>query len=126
MDKLIKLLDEITKKAFEKRIQYDNDVDSPEFNYWKGYHEAIGDVKKILKDSKDDYIIFERNKNPKETKLCSDCIHYEKHYEEVVAFGEYETLTKSECNKGHDIRFEDNNYATDCEDYYSRCREEMQ
>ena len=41
MDKLIKLLDEITKKAFEKRIQYDKDVDSPEFNYWKKIKSAV-------------------------------------------------------------------------------------
>lgn len=95
MDNIIKLLDEIIGKAFEKRIQHDNDVNSPDFNYWKGYHEALGDVTKILKDSKDDYIIFERDKNPKEHKYCSECIHYETHYEEVVAFGEYETLTKN-------------------------------
>ena len=120
MDKIIKLLDEITKEAFEKRIHYDNDVDSPEFNYWKGYHEAIGDVAKILKGSKKDYIIIKKDKNAKVTKLCSDCIHYETHYEEVIAFGEYETLTKVECGAGYDIRFEDNNYATNCEDYCAK------
>ena len=118
MDKIINLLDELTKEAFEKRIHYDHDVDSPEFNYWKGYHEAIGDITKLLKDSRDDYIIIKKSKEPYvEPKFCSDCVHYETHYEEVVAFGEYETLTKTECCRGHSIRYEDDNYATECPDY---------
>ena len=102
MDKIIKLLDEITKEAFEKRIHYDDDVDSSKFNYWKGYHEAIGDIKKLLRDSKEDFIIF-RQKNP--------MINYPIDYTKCIYLEQVDTSFTADnievplykCKKGHEI-----------------------
>ena len=63
----------------------------------------------------DKYILIKKTENStEEYNSCPDCQHYEREYEEVIAFGEYETLTKEICNKGHDI--EDTN-ANKCNDY---------
>ena len=63
----------------------------------------------------DKYILIKKTENStEEYNSCPDCQHYEREYEEVIAFGEYETLTKEICNKGHDIEDTD---ANKCNDY---------
>ena len=52
-----------------------------------------------------------------ENKRCCDCGYYETDYETVIAFGDYETLTKESCSLGHLI-FDDT--ANECEDYYEK------
>lgn len=63
----------------------------------------------------DKYILIKKTESStEEYNSCPDCQHYEREYEEIIAFGEYETLTKEICNKGHDIEDTD---ANKCNDY---------
>ena len=63
----------------------------------------------------DKYILIKKTESStEEYNSCPDCQHYEREYEEVIAFGEYETLTKEICNAGHDIEDTD---ANKCNDY---------
>jgi len=73
------------------------------------------EIKSLTSNLEEDYILVKRNKNAKPTKYCSECYNYETEYEEVIAFGDYETLTKISCREGHHIL--DNTDATDCPDY---------
>ena len=77
--------------------------------------ELEAEIKSITTNLEEDYILFKRDKNPIETKYCNECDNYETEYEEVYAFGDYETLTKTSCSKGHHIL--DNSDATNCPDY---------
>lgn len=78
--------------------------------------ELEAEIKSITTNLKEDYILFKRDKNPIETKYCNECANYETEYEEVYAFGDYETLTKTSCRQGHHIL--NNSDATNCPDYY--------
>lgn len=73
------------------------------------------EIKSLTSNLEEDYILFKRDKNAKPTKYCNECCNYETEYEEVIAFGDYETLTKISCREGHHIL--DNTDATDCPDY---------
>ena len=73
------------------------------------------EIKSLTSNLEEDYILVKRNKNAKPTKYCSECWNYETETEEVIAFGDYETLTKISCREGHHIL--DNTDATDCPDY---------
>ena len=73
------------------------------------------EIKSLTSNLEEDYILVKRNKNAKPTRYCSECLNYETEYEEIYAFGDYETLTKTSCSRGHHIL--DNTDATTCPDY---------
>ncbi|WP_405286513.1 hypothetical protein [Methanobrevibacter sp.] len=82
-------------------------------------NNSIGILKKQIEEynNPDKYILIEKPENSDydgEYNSCPDCINYSREYEEIIAFGEYETLTKEICSEGHDI--EDTN-ANKCPDY---------
>lgn len=88
------------------------------FKTGKDYHEGL--ILDCDEQIVDVDIIIKRNDKWKkghdeDFKICSECGNFETEYEETIVFGEYETLSRSYCNMGHDI---DDTDANKCPDYY--------
>ena len=82
-------------------------------------NNSIGILKKQIEEynNPDKYILIEKPEDSEyEYNSCQDCVNYEREYEEIIAFGEYETLTKETCNMGHTIE-EGISNANKCPDY---------
>ena len=122
----------------EKRFHYDSALEKV-YDYNKpiaGTFESLGtfeccdllnelndeniELKKLVNYFKNDCIVIEKSEtyDERNDNNCNDCIYYNIEYEEIIAFGEYETLTKSSCNAGHDYDMDElGYYAKECPDY---------
>ena len=121
-DEIVDLLNKLNDKNGQlkhriKKLQNELDNYSEIFNELNALVDENENLKKQIEEytNPDKYILIKKTENStEEYNSCPDCQHYEREYEEVIAFGEYETLTKEICNKGHDIEDTD---ANKCNDY---------
>lgn len=103
-------------------------IDNPEGEHmsWKEVETTLNNLseenkklKNKIKNYEDEskFILIERNKDVELNYThCDECLHYSRDYEEVIAFGEYETLTHESCSEGHYV----DPFKTDCPDYIEK------
>jgi len=76
------------------------------------------ELKNKIKDYEDEskYILIKKTESDFEYTTCDECSHYNVDYEEIIAFGEYETLTREYCDMGHHIEM----FNINCQDYLEK------